>query len=855
MTAPVRFLLVVAQFLCPLLFFTDLTRNPYFTQITLLNVALIGASALWLAAQAFGREGPPALRLPRTVLDAPLAAWAAVCVLTWTLAYFGHVPFFRPSMRSEGLRIFLFTLANTLLPFYLSARVARDWPAEPDVPVYRWAAFALIWGAGWALFPGLRAPATPSLTVWPHLWDGYGALLWAAGLAVAFRLTRRGGAHDFFHLALAAAFIASVYAIFQYFNVEWIWPKVLNPYGGRSVSTFGNPNFMSSYMVMLLPVAFAYYLQARAQGHRIVYAVVLLAMEAALLSSLTRSSWGGAVAALAVFALAPGMRARLREGLQTHGLLVTAAAALAVLWPESTIGGYAPSVVGRLSELSQAFHPEPTGGYAPLYQRVLIWSCAWLMGHENPLLGKGWGHFELFYPFYQGHVLGQFDFFRAMRTHANNAHNEILELFAQTGIAGVGVNLWLYAVLFTCAWRWYRRPAEPGGLWRWAAIAGAAGMLADNMLNVSLHFAVPAFAFWWLVGAATQRAVSAEPPWRELPLPLHAGRAAGALGLLLAVLGASFWWRQWSREAHYFLGFKLMRGGRLAAAVEQLEAAHRAHPREVNANYELGNGYARLEKFERAVWAYDEALSANAGYDEIYFNKATLLSQRLGRTAEALDHFRSANAINPTSYEIYSAMSQTLIRDPDAHLDEAIRVLEQAVRFFPADSAFLTNLGAVYNRKGERRKAIEAWSKALRLNPEMPQAEQNLLAVSQGGAAPEVLGHLRRFRELESRIAAKDFSAATLEAGRQVVSWFPRSGKAKYYLGNLELMHGQADRAVELLGPLAKAEPRHAGLQLNLGQAYARLGRRQDAAEAFRRVLSVEPNNEQAKQLLQALGQ
>ena len=52
------------------------------------------------------------------------------------------------------------------------------------------------------------------------------------------------------------------------------------------------------------------------------------------------------------------------------------------------------------------------------------------------------GLLELFYPFYQGHFIDHIEMFRALRTHANNAHNELLEVWGQTGILGLGAFLW-----------------------------------------------------------------------------------------------------------------------------------------------------------------------------------------------------------------------------------------------------------------------------------------------------------------------------------------------------------------------------------------------------------------------------
>ena len=70
---PLVLLLTAAFFVAPLLFFTGLTRNPYYLQITILNIAVLGAAALFLRASL--KAG--AWRLPMTPLARPLAALAA----------------------------------------------------------------------------------------------------------------------------------------------------------------------------------------------------------------------------------------------------------------------------------------------------------------------------------------------------------------------------------------------------------------------------------------------------------------------------------------------------------------------------------------------------------------------------------------------------------------------------------------------------------------------------------------------------------------------------------------------------------------------------------------------------------
>ncbi|MBI3553313.1 MAG: tetratricopeptide repeat protein [Elusimicrobia bacterium] len=835
-------LLTVLLFVCPLLFFTNLTRNPYVTQICLVNLALLAWTALY-----FLREGAA---LPRTPVDVPLAAWLGVCLLSWVVAYFGHAPFFRPAMVNEGLRNTMFLLINCGAAFYLGASLGREGTDEPSASLGGWAAFCLGWGLLWTAFPLMRGSGVAPADIWGHLWDGYGAFVWLAGLAAALWLTRQGRAGDFLHLVFATAFLSSVYGVFQYFNVEFIWPNVLNPYGGRSVSTFGNPNFMSSYDVIVLPAAVVCFVQSRG-GKRALYGAVALAVEAALLCSLTRSSWIGALVGVGFLFLWPEFRRELSAAPRPCGLFFAAALAMALVWPSSSISsGYTPSVLGRLGEVGLILKPE--AAYSPFHQRRLIWSCAWLMGRENPLTGKGWGLFELYYPFYQGCLLDAYDFYRNMRTHANNAHNEILEIWSQTGAAGLGVSAWLWLTFFWAVRPILRRGRPQDGLCL-AAAAGVAGMLADNLLNVSLHFAVPGFTFWWAGGLAMG---AASRGGGERRLPKAAAWVAAALALALA----PYWVRTWGREAWYFAGFKLLRQSDQVpnmrpAAVRALEVSRAWGPPEVNALYELGNSYARSERYTDADRTYREALDANAGYDEIYYNIAALEGARLGRPASAVDFFRVSWAVNPLSPEIYNSLGNMYLQNPGKYGPDGIALLERAVHFYPANANHWNNLGYLYTLAKRYGDAEKAYTEALTIDPGLELTARNLagLSAQTHRPPPRILAELRRLSELDALVAKRDFSDATLNLAVGLGAALPSVPKARFLLGSLLLIRGRQGDAVGHLEWVVARQPEHVVARLNLGQAYKLLGRREEAVAQFRAALGLDPGNAQAKQLLESL--
>jgi tetratricopeptide (TPR) repeat protein len=868
MTVAFTLLLVIAHFVSPLLFFTNLTRNPYITQISLLNIALAAAGAAYVLRGALSREG---LRLPRTPLDWPWLALLTACAVSWAVAYVGHAPFFRPAMASEGARNSIFLLCNALLPFYLSAALPWGEPGGTDregAPAGWWAFFALAWGFLWLGYPQMRTPSSPLAGPWHQAWDPYGALVWACGLAAAYALCRRARVIDFLHLALSAGTLASLYGICQYFNFEFIWPSVLNPYGGRSVSSFGNPNFLSSFNVLLLPVAVACFIEARTTGRRLIYGAAALILEAALLCTMTRSSWAGALAAVSLLALFPDLRRAALAAPRPCGMLGAAALAVVLLWPASSIAaGYTPSVISRLTEIGQAAQSDLP--YSPLHQRLLIWGCAWLMGAENPLTGKGWGLFELFYPFYQGHLLDSFDSFVFLRTHANNAHNEVLEFWAQTGLLGLGVVAWMWTTFFRSARRWAGSARLPG-VWA-AAVAGVAGVLVDNMLNVSLHFAVPGFLFWWMaglaMGGAPGRAVvegAGRSPlagdgdagrWRALSRPGLA-KAVAAAAILLSLGAGWYWLRVWQRETHYFAGFKLIRQGQLPQAIRELELSRAWGPREVNAVYELGNAYARAERFADADRTYAQALAANAGYDEIYFNIATVKLSKLKDPEGALDFYRMAWRINPLSAEVYNSLSAVLLQDPARHHDEARAVLERATHFFPENAQHWHNLGFLRALEKRWDDAIAAYSRALALAPDMKASEAGLLAAAAraGRPAPPIVAAVSRLQELDARLRQGDYSKSSLDAALRLAERFPDMTKARFLAGSLLLVHGRAESARAHLENVVSREPRNAAALANLGQADLALGLVREAAARFREARSIDPSNATALAGLKSLG-
>lgn len=758
---------------CPLLFFTDLTRNPYYTQIMLLNVFVCLIWIVWL----WQAQRQTEWTWVGTDLDWPLLALLGWSLITWVASWVTHAGV-RSAIYSEGSKAAVFLMVNTFLVYAMVLRLQ-------DEPLRR-------------------------------------RLLW---------------------IAYAVAAGAALYGTGQYFGWEWIWQRTLNPYGSRPVSTFGNPNFMSSYLVLVIPVMVGDYLYRVTGAPRGLLFVGILASLGGLIATLTRSSWAGLVAALAILALGMAWWPATRRGMSQKALIWLAASfiLMAALWPKNAGGVYSETVVGRLTEVAQF----SKGSYAPVSQRLLIWTSAWSMVQDHPIVGKGWGCFELFYPFYQGPQLLE-ERFRDFRTHANNCHNELLEYLSQTGLIGFGLMIWLWAVFFRQSASIAPRLEDGAQVLHWGFVAGVAGMLVDNLLNVSKHFAVPAFLFWWWVGSAFVQDPAAV---RLVPVRVTPGRRLVAWGLMVGLallIGRAF--MLWMGEIQFFEGFKRSKTGDLPGAAKALERAHAWHRLEVNNNYELANVYARMAEREKAIHMYGEALAANAGYDEIYFNRGTVLAQ-VGKPLDAIPDYRITMAMNPLSHDVYNALATVYFRDAQKNAAALEALYKTALRVFPNDRDFWNNLGYLYTQQKRQPEAYGAYRRALEIDPDFELARRNLATIA--ATMPEkrhdpLLTLPQRFAEVDRLLDARRYADAEQKTA-ELCRLVPNSFRAWFLAGNAAFLSGQFDVAAERFKRSAELQPGAATTWQNLGISLDRLGRTADADEAWRRALAADPNLAQAK--------
>jgi len=613
------------------------------------------------------------------------------------------------------------------------------------------------------------------------------------------------------YIAFVVGTLASLYAILQYKGIEPIWPRKIDPFGTRSVSTFGNPNFLASFLILILPVIAVLAVYEKSLIKKLFLGGLFGVNLLGLLVARTRSAWLGLFVALIFLTFFLvfhqfSLISRNRKWL----IFLAGVLFLVMLYPvrverqgerKVMVAKVAFAKVKSIADFKQMAY----------VQRFLIWQAAYSMFKESPLLGHGWGNFEIIYPFHQGKYL-KIKKYSPFRTHANNAHNEILEIASQTGIVGLGVYIWLFILFFKIGIDGYRKlTTEYDKTVVLGLLASIFGMLVDNLLNVSLHFPMPALLFWVWMGLAMgichrwgvwERRISIK---KFLVYPL----GIIIFGIILFNL------KYFRGEVHYFKGFKYAKNNTtLGNAVKECELSYKIYPLNVDNNYELGNAYARLNEKEKAIWAYLEAIEVNPGYDEIYSNLGIMYGQT-ERIPEAIEALSKSIEINPLSVPTRSYLAQ------------------------------------VHIGRKEWEKAAHQYREILELEPENLKVKANLSYVqAQMEGKPPIPAPTQEikllFKKGEKYVKNEDWNRAEETYGK-IIELVPGNIKAHLYLGNIYFSQGKIEKAVNQYKKIVELSPIfNIGAHNNLGLAYLELKKVNLAKEEFQKVLKVDTGNELA---------
>lgn len=213
--------------------------------------------------------------------------------------------------------------------------------------------------------------------------------------------------------------------------------------------------------------------------------------------------------------------------------------------------------------------------------------------------------------------------------------------------------------------------------------------------------------------------------------------------------------------------------GPSAEGLKQIEAAVRAAPRVYENQRNLAYALVQAGRMKEASAALRAALDLRPEGPEDHFFLGHILSAL--RDPEAAKAFRRALELGLDEARVHLALGNVLLATGDSAGAEA--AFQGAVARDPRSAPAWTQLGVVAEKEGRREEALQAWDKALAIEPDRPdtlfdRAKTLLLSGDRAGASRD-LQHL--------------------------LNKHPRYGPAKFLLGHYLEAEGQREAAVKVL--------------------------------------------------------
>jgi O-antigen ligase/tetratricopeptide (TPR) repeat protein len=527
-----------------------------------------------------------------------------------------------------------------------------------------------------------------------------------------------------------------IYGIFQYNGIDFsFWARNI---GRQQVfGLFGNVNYFAEYLIVPLPIAVSLFFASRNKFKKILLLIAILAMGTSLIVTFTRGSYLSFGVSL-IFMFFVFLISRGKNFIKNNKkIFIIALVAIIIITflfvipnPLNESDTVISKIKSRISitQISQDFS---------FKRRIATWKFTGMMIKDHPLIGSGIGTFKYNTLRYQAEFFAQGEN-RSLYPHgfADKAHNEYLQLWAEIGIVGLGIFIWLIISYFRFGLKILRRIKDG---YIQGIIIGLMGVvvavLVDGIFGFPLHLPATIVLFWLALGLTVAVGLKDETKAQEIKMirgnsNIFRFKPLLYIGIILFTI---------------FLGVTVTR------------------PFVARIYWYYANKEIKNENWDKAIKTYEETLKWDPYLGEIYYGIGNILEIK-ELYGVALEYFeKTAKYIDSPNLP----QDFALIYLKKGQLDKAAINLKQAISYQSDEKSMLplySELGNTYLQLERYKPAEIAFKNALKIKPDFVNAHYGLAgAYLKQNLSNEALIELQKVIELAPDSKEANYAKITIQ--------------------------------------------------------------------------------------------
>ena len=530
-----------------------------------------------------------------------------------------------------------------------------------------------------------------------------------------------------------------IYGILQYNGIDFVlWAKNVGRL--KIFGLFGNVNYFAEYLIVPLPIAVSLFFVSRNKFKKILLLIGILAMGMSLTFTLTRGSYlGFGVSLIFMFFLFVFSRGKIfiKENKRFFIVILLATIITVSLFVVPNPLNKSDTIISKIK--SRISVDQLIQGHN-IKRRIATWKFTVLMIKDHPLIGSGIGTFRYNTLKYQAKFFEQGEN-RSLYPSgfADKAHNEYLQLWAELGIIGLLIFIWLIICYFNYGINLLKKIKD---YYKQGIVIGLMGsvlaVLVDALFGFPLHLPATIVLFWLTIGLTVAMGGNETVQNKDKDEELETRQTKFFPFKLFLYLGIIFLSvflcvtivRPFIARTYWYYGNKEIEKGNVDENIKNYEKALQYNPYFGEIYYSMGITLKNKEfytlsqeYFEKAEKFIDHpGLPKNLAY--IYLTKG-----QLDKAAIKLEQAISYESDEKSTLPLYIELGKTYIRLKKYELAEI--ALKGALKIDPNSINGHYGLGNIYLKQERIEEALKEFQEIIKISPGTADAEYSEKAIEE----------------------------------------------------------------------------------------------------------------------------